>query len=167
QRAAAEKFAANVRESGAGAAHVADRVSEIAVMIQNSSVGAENVSTVASDIQMASQALCAQIPGLVRMAIRADLREFPRYEVNLTADLDMGHRRSEIRVLDVSMSGARIQRLPSLVIGTEVSLTFKGMKPLAGRIVRDAGEGWGMCFEPARLRAEELRDLVTTQADAA
>ncbi|HET7847848.1 MAG TPA: methyl-accepting chemotaxis protein [Pseudolabrys sp.] len=167
QRIAAEKFAGSVRESGAGAAHVAGRVTEIAAMISNSSTGAGNVSAVASDIQMASQALCAQIPGLVRMAVRADLREFPRYEVQLSAVLTIGERRSDIRIFDVSVSGARIERLSTLTIGSRVVLTFRGMNPLAGCIVRDAGDGWGLCFEPARLRAEELRDLVTAQPAAA
>ncbi len=167
QRLAAEKFASSVRESGAGAAHVTGRVTDIAVMISNSSTGAGNVSTVASDIQMASQALCAQIPGLVRMAVRADLREFPRYELNLTALLTVGDQSSEVRVFDVSISGARIQRLANLAVGSRVALTFKGMSPLAGRVVRDADDGWGICFEPARLRPEELRDLVTTQTAAA
>jgi methyl-accepting chemotaxis protein len=166
QRTAAEKFAATVRESGVGTTDVSNRITDIAAKILNSSAGAADVSAVASDIQMASHALCAQIPGLVRMAVRADLREFPRYEVNLTAQLAASNQHFDIRVFDVSLSGARIQRLPNLKVGAKVSLTFNGLNQLCCRIVRDADESWGMCFEPAHLRDEELRDLVTTQPAA-
>ena len=44
---------------------------------------------------------------------------------------------------------------------------FSGMKAIAGKIVRVGGDSYGVCFMPSRLRAEELRDLVTSQERAA
>jgi len=41
------------------------------------------------------------------------------------------------------------------------------MKKIFGRIVRNGGDGCGVCFTPARLRPEELRDLVTAPGQAA
>jgi hypothetical protein len=34
-------------------------------------------------------------------------------------------------------------------------------------VVRETEDGFGLCFTPARLRLEELRDLVTSQERAA
>jgi len=41
-------------------------------------------------MQSTSRALCQNIPEIVRKAIKADLREFPRYEVILSARLEFG-----------------------------------------------------------------------------
>ena len=53
-----------------------------------------------------------------------------------------------------------------LAVGDQVALTFPGMKPIAGQIVR-GGETVGVCFMPVRLRPEELRELVTKPSRAA
>ena len=41
------------------------------------------------------------------------------------------------------------------------------MKSLTAEVVREAGDGFGLYFTPARLRLEELRDLVASQERAA
>jgi hypothetical protein len=41
------------------------------------------------------------------------------------------------------------------------------MKKIIGQIVRNGGDGCGVCFAPARLRPEELRDLVKAPGQAA
>ena len=55
----------------------------------------------------------------------------------------------------------------SFAVGDQVALTFPGMKAIAAEIVRSSDDGLGICFTPARLRLEELRDLVTSQERAA
>ena len=114
-----------------------------------------------------SQILCREIPDIVRKAVNADLREFPRYEVNLTARLERAERADAVNVLDISEGGARIGALDGLAVGDQVALTFAGMKAIAAAVVRETEDGFGLCFTPARLRLEELRDLVTSQERAA
>jgi hypothetical protein len=44
---------------------------------------------------------------------------------------------------------------------------FPGMKAITAEVVRSTGDSFGLCFTPARLRLDELRDLVTSQERAA
>jgi hypothetical protein len=72
-----------------------------------------------------------------------------------------------VNVRDVSQGGVRIDAVPNLNVGDEVGLTFAGMNAISGQIVRMNDGYFGVCFTPARLRAEELRDLVTKPSQAA
>jgi len=167
QRAATEDFTASAREGSAAVSDVAGRMAGIAAMVERSRATAQDVSAVASQMQATSRALCGEIPDIVRKAVKADLREFPRYEVSLTARLEHNGEAADITVHDISEGGARIDNAGTLAVGTEITLTFPGMKAIAGKIVRDSGDNCGVCFIPSRLRAEELRDLVTARERAA
>jgi hypothetical protein len=103
----------------------------------------------------------------VQRAVNADLREFPRYEVKLTARLEHDGNAFDVAVLDISEGGARVDASRSLCIGDHVALVFPGMKAIAADVVRSTKDCFGLCFKPARLRLEELRDLVTSQERAA
>ena len=167
QRSATEDFATSARQSSAAVSDVAGRMLSIADMVERSRTTALDVSSVAADMQATSQTLCREIPDIVRKAVKADLREYPRYEVKLTARLDYHGNSTEISVYDVSEGGARIDIINSLKIGDEIALTFQGMKTITGMIARNGGDSLGLCFSPSRLRPEELRDLVTAQDRAA
>jgi methyl-accepting chemotaxis protein len=166
QRAATKNFAVSARDSSAAVSDVAGRMAGIAEMVQHSRATAQEVSAVAVAMQSTSQSLCREIPDIVRKAVKADLREFPRYDVNFTARLESGDRFVEVEVHDVSQGGARINAVGWLGVGDQIALTLPGMKAIAGQIVR-VGEQFGVCFMPARLRPEELRDLVTAPEQAA
>jgi methyl-accepting chemotaxis protein len=166
QRAASENFSVSARDSSAAVSDVAGRMASIAEMVQHSSATAQDVSAVAVAMQSASQALCREIPDIVRKAVKADLREFPRYDVNFTAHLEHGGREIEVSVHDVSQGGARIDGVDWIDVGDQIALTLPGMQAIAGQIVR-GGAQFGVCFTPARLRPEELRDLVTAAEQAA
>jgi methyl-accepting chemotaxis protein len=167
QLAAAKSFSAGTRETDAAVSDVAGRIAGIATMVSRSREVAEEVSAVVAAMQAKSQALCRQIPGIVRKAVKADLREFPRYDVNLLARLEQGDRIVEISVHDISEGGARIAAVDDLKVNDEIALTFRGMKPIAGKIVRGGSDNFGIWFTPSRLRPEELRDLVTMPGQAA
>jgi hypothetical protein len=167
QRAATESFSAGARETTAAVSDVAMRMLSIVDMVERSRATALEVSSVAAAMQATSAVICREIPDIVRKAVRADLREFPRYEVKLRARLARGGELTDITVHDVSEGGARIAGADHLSLGDEVALMFSGMKAIAGKIVRDAGDGFGVCFAPSRLRLEELRDLVTAPERAA
>jgi len=167
QRAATEDFATSARESSAAVSDVAGRMLGIADMVERSRMTAQDVSTVASDMQATSHTLCREIPDIVRKAVKADLREYPRYEVKLTARLEHHGTLSEVSVYDVSEGGSRIDPIANLAVGDEIALTFPGMNAVAGTIVRNGGDNLGISFTPSRLRPEELRDLVTAVERAA
>jgi len=167
QRAATEDFATSARETTAAVSDVAGRMVAIADMVERSRATALDVSAVASDMQTTSHTLCREIPDIVRKAVKADLGEFPRYEVNLTARLEYDGVVADVLVQDISAGGARIVVADNRSIGDHVALTFVGMKAIAGTIVRNGGDNLGVCFAPSRLRAEELRDLVTARGQAA
>ena len=167
QRAATANFSFNARESSAAVSDVAGRMAGIAGMVERSRATAQNVSTVAIDMQATSLNLCGEIPEIVRNAVTADLREHPRYDVDLRARLDYDGSVCEVAVRDVSEGGVRIGATRVLPVGGEIALTFPGMKAIEGRIVRADADNCGISFSPSLLRAEELRDLVTMKTRAA
>jgi methyl-accepting chemotaxis protein len=167
QRAATESFTTRAREGSAAVSDVAGRMANIAEMVERSRATAKDVSLVATGMQATSLALCGEIPDLVRKAVKADLREYPRYEVGMTARLEHAGESCVIAVHDVSEGGARIGTATTLAIGDEVSLTFGSMEAITGKIVRAGSDSFGVCFDPSRLRADELRDLVTSRERAA
>jgi methyl-accepting chemotaxis protein len=167
QRAATADFSSSARESSAAVSDVAGRMAGIAGMVERSRATAKDVSAVATDMQATSLTLCGDIPAIVRNAVTADLREHPRYEVNLRARLDHNGSTGEVAVQDVSEGGARIVTTCALPAGAEIALTFPGMKAISGKVVRAVADSCGISFAPSRLRAEELRDLVTAKGQAA
>ena len=167
QRDATENFATSARETSAATSDVVGRMASIADMVKRSRVTAQDVSAVAGAMQSTSQTLCREIPDIVRKAVNADLREFPRYDVRLAARLERGEQAIDVTVLDISEGGARIDIVDNVAVGDRVALTFPGMKAIAAEIARNRGDSFGLCFNPARLRLEELRDLVTSQERAA
>ncbi len=167
QRAASEDFATSTGNTSFVVADFAGRMADIAEMLHRAVATAENVTAVAAAMQSASQTLCREIPDIVRKAVKADLREFPRYEVSLVARLEFGDRAIDASVHDVSQGGARLDAMRELAVGDPIALTFPGMNPIAGQVVRDDDGYIGVCFTPARLRPEELRDLVTKPVRAA
>jgi len=167
QRAATESFAISARESSAAVSDVAGRMAGIGNMVERSCTTAQDVSAVAAEMQATSHSLCRDIPDIVRKAVKADLREYPRYEVKLAAKLEHDGLAIDVCVYDVSEGGARIDANGKFAIGNQVALTFPGMKSIAATIVRNGGDNLGLCFTPSRLRPEELRDLVTMVERAA
>lgn len=74
----------------------------------------------------------------------------------------------EVTVLDIGEGGALIDIVENVAIGDHVVLTFPGgVTAIAAEAVRSGGDGFRICFNPACLRLEDLRDLVTSQARAA
>jgi methyl-accepting chemotaxis protein len=167
QRAATEDFTSSARKSSAAVSDVAGRMAGIAAMVERSRSTAQVVSSVAGQMQETSLLLCEEIPDIVRKAVKADLREFPRYEVMMSARLTLDGETIDVAVEDISEGGARIDAGRKLAVGAEGTLTLPGMHSISGKIVRDGGDNYGLCFMPSRLRPEELRNLVTTQEKAA
>ena len=142
-------------------------MASIVDMVKRSRETAKDVSVVAEAMQSTSEILCREIPGIVQKAVNADLREYPRYAVKLTARLERGEWTTDVNVHDISEGGALIDVVEGLGVGDTIALTFPGMIAISAEIVRDGSDGFGLCFKPARLRLEELRDLVTSQERAA
>jgi aerotaxis receptor len=164
QRAATQGFSGGMQENHQAVADVAGRLLQIANRVARSTMHAVEVAEVAYAMQQSSQALNAEIPAILHKALHADLREFSRYDVNVTADLTIAGRKLEICVFDVSEGGARIERVPDIPIGTPVVLQFHGLRPVEGTIVWVGGDGLGVRFEPSKLMIDEVRHLITSVA---
>jgi methyl-accepting chemotaxis protein len=167
QRDATESFAVSARYTSAAVSDVAGRMADIVEMVERSRSTAHDVAAVAEAMQSTSQSWRGEVPEIVRRAVNADLREFPRYDVDLSARLERGDHAFDVKVLDISEGGARVDATIGLAVGEHVALTFSGMKAIAAEVVRASGDGFGLHFVPARLRLEELRDLVAAQERAA
>src|SRR5262249_2298454 len=127
---------------------------------------ASEVAEVAMTMQRVSETLRVDIPEIVRTALRADLREYPRYDVDTRASLEAHGETAPVRVLDLSEGGARMAKVLGLAVGTRVVRTSAGLPPVAGKIVRATEDDFGVCFEPQKLKTEEVRRLITAAAAA-
>jgi methyl-accepting chemotaxis protein len=167
QRATTENFAVSARESSAAVSDVAARMADIADKVTHSQSGAEGVFAVVAEMQTSAQNLCRDIPDIVRKAVTAELREFPRYEVTLSAQVEWDGGLFDVPVLDISQGGTRIGAAAKFKVGDGLVLKFTGMNSIAGEIVRADGDSFGVSFAPARLRPEELRSLIVATEQAA
>jgi hypothetical protein len=164
QRAAISGFSDNTERTTAAVGDVALRMADIVEMVVNSTANAGHVAAVASTMQQTSDTLRLALPDIARRAVRGDLREYPRYDIDAPAELEAGGRKLAVRVLDVSESGAKIEQLPGLHLGMPLSLTLPGSHPVCGKIVRADVDAFGIGFEPQKLRIEEVRRLIVAHA---
>jgi methyl-accepting chemotaxis protein len=162
QRAAIDGFFTDTQSTSAAVSDVAVRMAEVAQMVLRAAANASEVAEVALDMQRTSEVLRLEVPEILRKALRADLREYPRYEIDTEATIEFGGRSVAVQVRDVSESGARIAGVEGLTVGTPLVLTFRGLHAVEGTVVRNAEDGgFGICFEPQKLKTEEVRRLIT------
>ena len=159
QRAATQGFVTNVRGTTTAVSDVATRMTGIAGMVTRSSGNAAEVARVAAEMQVASESVRAEIPEIVRAALRADLREHPRFDVDMMAVVDLHGSKTSAQVFDISRGGARIALVPHVAMDADATVTFGGMRPLKGKIAWIAGDCFGVRFEPVMLEAGELLKL--------
>jgi methyl-accepting chemotaxis protein len=159
QRAATQGFVTNVRGTTTAVSDVATRMTGIAGMVTRSSTNAAEVARVAAEMQQASESVRADIPEIVRAALRADLRDHPRFEVDLTASVELHGSTTSVRVFDLSRGGARLAMVSHVAMNADAGVTFGGMRPLKGKVAWIAGDTFGVRFEPVILEAGELLRL--------
>jgi len=165
QRATTESFWDSAKQMTAVSSEISTRIADVSHALTASAEGIREVAATAEAIQDVSDTLGTSIPEMVHRAVKADLREHPRYNVDLSATISCGDRTVAVRVFDVSEGGVRIERLEGIQIGDRLTVVFDGMRAIEGHIVREAsGHEFGISFSPATLRLEELRDLVTLAA---
>ena len=167
QRDAAESFATSARESSAAVSDVAGRMAGIADMVERSRATALDVSTLAGGDAIDDG---HPVPRDSRYRPAGGQCRFARIPaLRGEDDRAPGTRRRSDRG---GGSGCQRRRRTNwrrgkLGIGDHVALMFPGMKAITAEVVRSNGDSFGLCFTPARLRLEELRDLVTSQERAA
>jgi hypothetical protein len=159
QRAATQGFVTNVRGTTTAVSDVATRMTGIAGMVTRSSTNAAEVARVAAEMQQASESVRADIPEIVRAALRADLRDHPRFDVDLTASAELHGSTTSVRVFDLSRGGARLAMVSHVAMNADAVVTFGGMRPLKGKVAWIAGDTFGVRFEPVILEAGELLRL--------
>lgn len=164
QRAAIQGFSMSTRETSGAITDVAGRMAHIADLVDRSAAHAAAVAEVATQLQHTSESLKIAIPDIARRATRAEMREFPRFEVDFTAHLDVNGRSVVARIHDISESGLRVEKLPELTVGAPIVMTIDGFHPVSGRVLRAHEQTVGVCFEPQRLKTEEIRRLITRKA---
>ncbi|MGH6768600.1 MAG: methyl-accepting chemotaxis protein [Xanthobacteraceae bacterium] len=164
QRSAIQGFSARTRMTNDAVADVSGRMADIAALMTRSTAGAAEIASIAADMQRTTDTLRVGIPDIARQATHSDMRECPRYDVDMTARVEVGGHAFSARIHDVSEAGARIAKSLPLAVGAAIVVTFAGIHPVSGRVVRAHKETVGVCFEPQRLKIEEVRRLVTALA---
>jgi methyl-accepting chemotaxis protein len=164
QRTATQGFSVSVSETNAAAKDVAERMADIAEMVSRSKASAGEVAAVAIEMQRVSRSLQTEIPEIVRQALWADLREHPRFDLKVSAQIHAHGRDTAVKVLDVSQGGARLDPVPGLAVGEIINISFAGMPPVRGKVAWIAEDSLGLRFEPIKLDANQLRQVLTGQA---
>jgi hypothetical protein len=54
--------------------------------------------------------------------------------------------------------------LPGLAVGSKLVLHVPALHPISGKVVRVAEDSLGVCFEPQKLKTEEVRRLIVAAA---
>ena len=127
QRAAIQGFSASTRETNGAVSDVAGRMAHIAELVDRSTTCADEIAEVATQVQHTSESLRVGIPDIARKATRADMREFPRYDVDFTARVEVDGSSFVARVHDISESGIRIEKRPELAVGAPIVVTIDGL----------------------------------------
>ena len=164
QRSATQGFVGSVRGTTTAVSDVAQRMTGIADMVTQSSSDAAEVARVAAEMQTASQGVRGKIPEIVRAALRADLRDHPRFEVELTATIEFDGVKTTARVFDLSRGGARIAAVPQVRPGVEVTITLADLRPVKGKVAWVVAGGFGVHFEPVMLDAADVLKLTSMKA---
>jgi PilZ domain len=164
QRAAILGFSVSARETSGAVSDVVGRMAHIAELVDHSTTHAAAIAEVATQVQHTTESLRVAIPEIARRATRAEMREFPRFEVNFEARVEVNGQAIMARIHDISESGIRIEKLPQLTVGAPIVVSIEGVHPVRGRVVRAHEETVGVCFEPQRLKTDEVRRLITTAA---
>jgi methyl-accepting chemotaxis protein len=164
QRAAIQGFSASTRQTSSAVSDVAGRMAHIAELVTISATRATEIADVATQMQQTSDALRTGIPEIARKATRADMREFTRYDVSFMAQVEVNGKILDVRIHDLSESGVRIEKRQELSVGAEIVVRIAGLHPVSGKIVRTHEKTLGCCFEPQRLKTEEVRRLITANA---
>jgi hypothetical protein len=133
-------------------------------MVTQSSADAAEVARIAAEMQQASQSTRAEIPEIVRAALRADLREHPRFDVDITASIAVHGAKTPARVFDLSRGGARIAAVPRVVAGDQAEVTFAGLRPVKAKVAWVAADCFGVHFEPAMLESGAVLRLTARDA---
>ena len=166
QRAATEGFVTNVRGTTDAVSDVATRMTGIADMVTRSSTNAAEVARIAAEMERASGTVRAEIPEIVRAALRVDIREHQRFDVDVTASVTLAGRTNSARVFDLSRGGARIAAIPNIAAGAEVTVTLPGAVPVSGKVAWIAGGCFGVRFAPAMLEAGEVLGITGVETAA-
>jgi methyl-accepting chemotaxis protein len=164
QRAAIQGFSMSTRETSGAVSDVAGRMAHIADLVDLSSSHATDVAEVATQVQLTTESLRVAIPDIAKKATRNEMREFPRYAINFKARVDVNGRSAVARIHDISESGISIEKLAGLTVGAPIVVTVDGLHPVAGKVVRVREQTVGICFEPQRLKTDEVRRLITAKA---
>jgi methyl-accepting chemotaxis protein len=164
QRAAIHGFSTSTRETNGAVSDVAGRMAHIADLVDRSTDHATVIADVATQVQHTTESLRVAIPDIAHRATRAEMREIPRFEVDFQARVEVRGRTLTARIHDISESGVRIEKLPELLVGTPFVLNIDGLDPVSGKVVRAHEQTVGACFEPQKLKSDEIRRLVTAAA---
>ncbi len=164
QRAAIQGFSVSTRDTNSAVSDVAGRMAYIAGLVDRSTTRAAEIADVAMQMQHTSESLRVGIPNIARKATRAEMREFPRFDVDFTARVEVNGRSIVARIHDISESGVRLEKLPEFTVGAQLMVTIEGLHPVSGKVVRIHQRTVGVSFETQRFKTDEIRRLVAAAA---
>jgi methyl-accepting chemotaxis protein len=157
QRAATQSFAHMVGETNVAVGGVAGRMSDIASMVAASSRGAEDVANLAVDLLETSDQLIGRLPEIVRESVaKIDKRVHERFETTGTVTVEIGGRRLELELVDLSEGGARVPTLTGVVSGDRLKVAFPGGEQLTAVVVWKSSAAMGLKFDPVQMKAAKI-----------
>lgn len=96
---------------------------------------------------------------------KADRRAFPRYAVDLPADLSINGKSAPCHLVDISASGALLRTDRRLGIGDRVSVDLPHCGPTIGTVVRLTASHVAVSFR-GLLVVSKLHETATAAASA-
>jgi methyl-accepting chemotaxis protein len=158
QRAATQSFAGTVRETSQAAATVAGRMEDIAARVDRSSATADQVVTLAIDLIETSDDLLNRLPEIVREATKkVDKRMQERFETaDLRVRVDVDGRSLDLRAINLSEKGARVDSFDGARTGAVVQVTLPTGERMPARVAWASVDGVGLNFTDPSLRPAQV-----------
>jgi methyl-accepting chemotaxis protein len=140
QTAATSEIARNVVEASNGTREVSRSIIQVREGTSLTSTTAAQVQAVAADLIAQSELLATDVGDFLSAIQQAgDRRQYERVVVSLSAVLRINGRDLALKLVDMSVGGAELDRDIGVPAGTEVHLTVSGWPAVRGRVVGHTG----------------------------
>ncbi|MBL8697102.1 MAG: cache domain-containing protein [Alphaproteobacteria bacterium] len=148
QSQATQEIVQNVQLASAGTRTAAASVGDVMATANETSGAATSVLDAASRVSTQADDLRSEVETfLAAMQKAGDRREFERYPCRLDAQAVIGGRREAVALLDMSRSGARLNRVLDLPVGATMELAIDGAaRAVTVRVARRGEDNTGITF---------------------
>ncbi|MGF1455902.1 MAG: methyl-accepting chemotaxis protein [Alphaproteobacteria bacterium] len=156
QTATTEQINSLIEDANRSFEAIEGRINDVVDLSEQTTNAAEEVHTVAAILLSETELLEHEIARVVRSATpETDRREETRLEVFMPGTLDVGTRKAEICVINISRTGLGIRPIEGVEPGDTVTVTTDDLGTMTGQVSRVTQQIIGVTVSPEHLQRLE------------